>query len=73
MDVLGKVCLLEYNDEVIESGLEDTAYEALVKVLMVPDIKVSVINTLWASLRRINVSSSYTETGNIICKHIDRY
>ena len=33
MNVLGKVCLLEYNDEIIESGLEETAYEALVKVL----------------------------------------
>ena len=43
MNVLGKVCLLEYNDEIIESGLEETAYEALVKVLTVPDVKVGSV------------------------------
>ena len=40
MDVLGKLCTLEGNDEVIEAGLEPEAYESLIKVLIVSDVQV---------------------------------
>lgn len=40
MDVLGKLCTLEGNDEVIEGGLEPEAYQSLIKVLIVSDVQV---------------------------------
>ncbi|KAL9984999.1 hypothetical protein ACROYT_G007350 [Oculina patagonica] len=40
MDVLGKLCTLEGNDEVIESGLEPEAYKSLIKVLIVSDVQL---------------------------------
>lgn len=40
MDVLGKLCTLEGNDEVIEGGLEPEAYHSLIKVLIVSDVQV---------------------------------
>lgn len=40
MDVLGKLCTLERNDEVIEAGLEPEAYQSLIKVLSISDVQV---------------------------------
>lgn len=40
MDVLGKLCALEGNDEVIEAGLEPEAYQSLIRVLIVSDVQV---------------------------------
>ena len=40
MDILGKLCTLEGNDDVIEAGLEPEAYEALIKVLIISDVQV---------------------------------
>ena len=40
MDVLGKLCTLEGNDEVIETGLEPEAYQSLIQVLIVSDVQV---------------------------------
>ena len=40
MDVLGKLCTLEGNDEVIEAGLEPEAYESLIRVLIASDVQV---------------------------------
>jgi len=40
MDVLGKLCTLEGNDEVIETGLEPEAYQSLIRVLIVSDVQV---------------------------------
>ena len=40
MDVLGKLCTLEGNDEVIETGLEAEAYQSLIRVLIVSDVQV---------------------------------
>lgn len=40
MEVLGKLCTLEGNDEVIEAGLEREAYQSLIKVLIVNDVQV---------------------------------
>ena len=40
MDILGKLCTLEGNDEVIEAGLELEAYQSLIKVLFISDVQV---------------------------------
>lgn len=40
MDVLGKLCTLERNDEVIEAGLEPEAYQSLIKVLSISDVQL---------------------------------
>lgn len=40
MDVLGKLCTLEGNDEVIEAGLEPETYESLIRVLIASDVQV---------------------------------
>lgn len=40
MDVLGKLCTLEGNDEVIETGLEPEAYQSLIQVLIVSDVQL---------------------------------
>lgn len=46
MDVLGKLCTLEGNDEVIETGLEPEAYQSLIRVLIVSDVQV-----IWEPIR----------------------
>ena len=46
MEVLGKLCTLEGNDEVIEAGLEREAYQSLIKVLIVNDVQVVSSNWL---------------------------
>ena len=46
MDVLGKLCTLERNDEVIETGLEPEAYQSLIKVLIISDVQVIKIHVL---------------------------
>ncbi|XP_031562325.1 AT-rich interactive domain-containing protein 2-like [Actinia tenebrosa] len=42
MDVLGKLCIREDNDEVIESALEIQGYESLLKILIIPDVQLVV-------------------------------
>lgn len=40
MSVLGKLCTVEGNDEIVEAGLEPEAYQSLIKVLVVNDVQV---------------------------------
>jgi len=47
MDVLGKLCIREDNDEVIEVAIESQAYESLVRILIIPDVQL-VIGSLEA-------------------------
>lgn len=42
MDVLGKLCIREDNDEVIETALEIQGYESLLRILIIPDVQVCV-------------------------------
>lgn len=45
MDVLGKLCVREDNDEVVEMAIETQAYESLVRILIIPDVQVNIIST----------------------------